>query len=73
MVALDVKGEFFRNSQRTDDVERRTVFGEVSNRTINRAAAELDRGALESPMPNCLSPFQHDYLRNQQVTELMGD
>ena len=42
MIAFDVKGEFFRNSKRASDVERCTVLGQITNRAVDRAAAELD-------------------------------
>lgn len=76
MVAFDLKRELMRNSYWGRDVERRPFFGEVSDRAVDRAATELDRGALESPVSYCFSPLQQDYLPQQkirQVTEFMED
>lgn len=74
-VALDVEAEPVRNSYRACDVQRRPFFGEVPDRAVDRTAVELDRGALESPVSECFSPFQQDGLPQQKTAgkESMDD
>ncbi len=59
MTAVGHEREVRRDSDRARDVERGTGGGDVANRAIDRAAAELDGPAFQDPLSVCNPVFVH--------------
>src|SRR5262249_36577318 len=56
-IGLEEQGEIFRDADRARDLEGGAGFGEIADRAVDRAAAELDRSALQHAMSGSVPPI----------------
>jgi hypothetical protein len=64
-IGLNDEREAFGDADGARDIECGTGIGEVANRAVDRAAAELDRSGLEHTMPRSVPPFVHARIYTQ--------
>jgi hypothetical protein len=72
IVGLGDENELLRNSDRTDDFERRAGFRKIADGAGNASAAERYRSGLQDPVPRLSATLIHGFPRHDHEFKTTG-